>query len=459
MLVTYVSPTRLHAVIYPGALVTNNVGFLPISCMAPDLPEAYVSINTAVSQDLIVTISGMKLWAEYTQVQIAGLPCTNFTEVVGDGSTYHATVTCVAPPGLGTNNPVFVYTYCDAMLTGLTTTNTGLHTISYPTPTVVPCAGEANLSSVWTGSFITICGTNFGPAVLPDQWTGVRSVSVGGVICSNMTASPTQLVCALPAAQAGVYTPSLNLNGVTLDVGFSVTYVAPPCVPSTCAQLKTSCGPVDNGCGTKIYCGSCQGEDYCILGKCVNCLSLVNCWPANYTFPESDWCSDWSDCDFHGVCNSEGNCDCYSNYDGDECGECAIGLVAYPNCTAVSTTTSGSASTSGPSTTSTVSSTGSGATTSSGSTSGTESGATTGLTLTGTISIGGNSGSNNVSDSGDNGSGSGSSSVSGDSVSSTTTTTGSANSGTGDNTVSGSYKLRPAHVVAVLGLLGMLLLW
>lgn len=45
-----------------------------------------------------------------------------------------------------------------------------------------------------------------------------------------------------------------------------------PCVPTTCAALGVTCGPVGNGCGGMIDCGSCTLPDTCggggVLGHC-----------------------------------------------------------------------------------------------------------------------------------------------------------------------------------------------
>ena len=62
------------------------------------------------------------------------------------------------------------------------------------------------------------------------------------------------------------------------------------CQPSTCAELNATCGSIDDGCGTSIECGTCEGTE----GQCVDnqCECIPDC--------------DGKDCGFDG-CN--GFCD------------------------------------------------------------------------------------------------------------------------------------------------------
>ena len=46
---------------------------------------------------------------------------------------------------------------------------------------------------------------------------------------------------------------------------------APPvttCTPKTCSGARTVCGPVSDGCGGTLQCGTCSGTDQCMSGQC-----------------------------------------------------------------------------------------------------------------------------------------------------------------------------------------------
>jgi hypothetical protein len=40
------------------------------------------------------------------------------------------------------------------------------------------------------------------------------------------------------------------------------------CTPKTCATANTACGPVADGCGGTLECGTCAGTDRCMSGQC-----------------------------------------------------------------------------------------------------------------------------------------------------------------------------------------------
>jgi hypothetical protein len=40
------------------------------------------------------------------------------------------------------------------------------------------------------------------------------------------------------------------------------------CTPKTCASLNTVCGPVSDGCGGTLECGTCSGSSRCVSGQC-----------------------------------------------------------------------------------------------------------------------------------------------------------------------------------------------
>ncbi|MBI2576395.1 hypothetical protein HYV84_04210 [Candidatus Woesearchaeota archaeon] len=84
--------------------------------------------------------------------------------------------------------------------------------------------------------------------------------------------------------------PSRTVSGIDFDVeaqGFEkqtksaslmlgkVTSVSVPlrktvsgCAPKTCAGLGIACGPAEDGCGTRLTCGSCSAYEQCSEGKC-----------------------------------------------------------------------------------------------------------------------------------------------------------------------------------------------
>lgn len=51
-------------------------------------------------------------------------------------------------------------------------------------------------------------------------------------------------------------------------VRVTVHYGGSCCVPKTCAGQGQSCGPLDDGCGTTLDCGSCATGDTCLAGTC-----------------------------------------------------------------------------------------------------------------------------------------------------------------------------------------------
>ncbi len=58
------------------------------------------------------------------------------------------------------------------------------------------------------------------------------------------------------------------LEFMIFDLGSCVT---PPttCTPTGCSAQNVTCGPVGDGCGNIIQCGSCPANDSCIAGQCV----------------------------------------------------------------------------------------------------------------------------------------------------------------------------------------------
>jgi hypothetical protein len=138
------------------------------------------------------------------------------------------------------------------------------------------------------------------------------------------------------------------LEFMIFDLGSCVTPSA--CVPRTCAELDTTCGPVGDGCGNIIQCGNCPSGMGCLHGAC----SDIGCTPQTCTElaftcgAQSDGCGDIITCGqcpsgdscFHGVCGSgvctpetcaELGVGCGMTDDGcgnaQNCGDCPAGQV------------------------------------------------------------------------------------------------------------------------------------
>jgi len=56
-------------------------------------------------------------------------------------------------------------------------------------------------------------------------------------------------------------------NPERLAVG--TLHVTDGCLPESCFELNTVCGPLDDGCGFALYCGDCGAGDLCLDGACV----------------------------------------------------------------------------------------------------------------------------------------------------------------------------------------------
>ena len=84
------------------------------------------------------------------------------------------------------------------------------------------------------------------------------------------------------------------------------------CVPTTCTQLGFTCGPAGDGCGNQLDCGACTGNDTCGGGgEPSRCGYVVSCMPttcAQLGFtcgPAGDGCGNQLDC---GTCSSPQVC-------------------------------------------------------------------------------------------------------------------------------------------------------
>ena len=93
------------------------------------------------------------------------------------------------------------------------------------------------------------------------------------------------------------------LEFMIFDLG---SCVAPPtCTPKTCASQATVCGPVGDGCGNILQCGTCPANQACVGGKCVGCTPKT-CAGQSYTCGmQGDGCGDAINC---GACPSGKGC-------------------------------------------------------------------------------------------------------------------------------------------------------
>jgi hypothetical protein len=66
-----------------------------------------------------------------------------------------------------------------------------------------------------------------------------------------------------------------NINGTDSGLGTFPDAAAGPCTPKTCAQLGKNCGPVATGCGAAANCGSCTAPQTCGGGGVPNVCGTV----------------------------------------------------------------------------------------------------------------------------------------------------------------------------------------
>ena len=107
------------------------------------------------------------------------------------------------------------------------------------------------------------------------------------------------------------------------------------CQPSTCAELNATCGSIDDGCGTSIDCGTCEGTD----GQCLDnqCSCIPDCDGKDCGFDgcsgfcgaHQGGCPDPLELCFQGVCTCQPDCagkECGTDSCGGSCGDCTDGL-------------------------------------------------------------------------------------------------------------------------------------
>lgn len=88
--------------------------------------------------------------------------------------------------------------------------------------------------------------------------------------CSVPAASGTQIIeCGESVCVAGAGYQCLA-HGQPSASPFACPQPPPvtTCTPKTCAGLNTVCGPVSDGCGGTLECGTCPGASRCVSGQC-----------------------------------------------------------------------------------------------------------------------------------------------------------------------------------------------
>lgn len=144
--------------------------------------------------------------------------------------------------------------------------------------------------SVCTGGEWADCIINNAVTLLPDAPPGYYAESLGvGADCTNNPCDPTCVdFVDTPAGlqDAGTNIDASDAGIVPLSEGGTV------CVPKSCADQGKNCGPVSDGCGGLLQCGTCNIPKICGINapsvcgvpvSCTNlCLKQVGC-PAGGT--------------------------------------------------------------------------------------------------------------------------------------------------------------------------------
>ena len=140
--------------------------------------------------------------------------------------------------------------------------------------------------SACTGGEWGECIINNAVTLLPDTPPGYYLKSLGpGTTCANNPCSPSCIdFLDTPAglADAGTGLKESDAGLTLVGDGGSV------CVPKTCVDLGKDCGPVSDGCGALVQCGTCSAPKTCggagvpsvcgVATSCTNlCLQQVTC--------------------------------------------------------------------------------------------------------------------------------------------------------------------------------------
>ena len=116
---------------------------------------------------------------------------------------------------------------------------------------VLSCGSCTAPKTCGAGGQASVCGTtpDAGPACTPKTCASVGANC--GPVSDGCGAQLNCGSCTLPQVCGGGGTPNVCGGNV------------PACVPKTCADLGANCGPVADGCGNIIPCGSCNPPDIC----------------------------------------------------------------------------------------------------------------------------------------------------------------------------------------------------
>jgi len=129
------------------------------------------------------------------------------------------------------------------------------------------------------------------------------------------------------------------LEFMIFDLGSCVT-PPPVCVATTCSAQNVACGPIGDGCGNILPCGTCPPGEACIAGNCVTTCTPKTACPANVVCGSvSDGCGGIIHCGScaTGTCNAGectvGSCTPKTTCpQGDDCGKVSDGCSGTIDC-------------------------------------------------------------------------------------------------------------------------------
>jgi len=148
----------------------------------------------------------------------------------------------------------------------------------------------------------------------PDTDGGGGSKKDSGGSCSaGITCSSAGVQCGpLANGCGGVIQCGSCPTGQTCGGGGTASQCGSPCVPMTCADQGISCGPAGDGCGNSLSCGGCSDAETCggggIASQCgsTNQCTPTTCAALGFTCgPAGDGCGNSLDC---GTCTSPDIC-------------------------------------------------------------------------------------------------------------------------------------------------------
>jgi hypothetical protein len=65
--------------------------------------------------------------------------------------------------------------------------------------------------------------------------------------------------------------PAVDAGAPAVEDAGAPAIDVPPCVPTTCQKLDAQCGPIADGCGGMLDCGTCKADQVCGLMKPNHC--------------------------------------------------------------------------------------------------------------------------------------------------------------------------------------------